>query len=193
MATIGYADLPVPGGGDAPQWPGALAALAAAIDPHLVQHVTNISQRDGLYADAPLHTLVTADNGTVWIKTSATANTWGTIYEPLAAWRPITLAEGVTTAGGETPEYRIVGKRASVRGRVERVDGNPWHGSGSVIAPTPTEARPRIRATWAGGQSMTGDPVTGVCRIECGSSIVWHSQDGSGGLWVDISGSYWLD
>ncbi|MFJ9113029.1 hypothetical protein [Streptomyces sp. NPDC102283] len=194
MATIGYAELPVPGGGDAPQWPGALAALATAVDGHLVQHAANQADRDSLYADAPLHTVVTADDSTVWIKTSSTSNSWGTVYEPPGPWKSITLADGVMSVGGETAEYRIVGKRAYMRGRVGRVDENPWHGAGTVIAPTPLEARPAQRATWAGGQSMTGDPVTGVCRIECGTAIVWHSQDGaSGGIWVDISGNYWLD
>ena len=47
MATIGYAGLPIPGGGDSPTTPGHLADLAEAIDPHLWQHVTNLADGAG--------------------------------------------------------------------------------------------------------------------------------------------------
>lgn len=194
MATIGYAELPIPGGGDAPQWPGALAALAEAIDPHLWQHATNAADRDTRFATAPLHTVVTATSGAVWIKTSGTSNVWATIYEPLTAWVPLPLASGVQAAGAAPVEYRVVGTQVWVRGRVEKSSGTWTGSSGTVIAPVPAEAVPARICTWAGGQSLAGDPLTGVCRIEVSATaFTWWSEDGTGTTWVDLSGSYWLD
>lgn len=195
MATIGYANLPVPDGGDAPVGPGALAELATVIDPHLIQHVANLAERDSVYATAPLHTAVSAEDGSLWLKTSAVANTWATIYEPLPAWQNLTLESGLIVSGGQTPQYRIVGQRAHVRGRIERFTGAVLDGSsGMSLAAVPEEAQPaESPAFWAGGQSLTGDPVTAVCRMEAVTTYKFYSQDGAGADWVDISGSYWLD
>src|SRR3546814_7943695 len=49
--------------------------------------VTNKAQRDSMFSGAPQHTMVSAANGSLWVKTSSTANTWAVIYEPLTAWR----------------------------------------------------------------------------------------------------------
>ncbi|GGX01856.1 hypothetical protein [Streptomyces chryseus] len=194
MAEIGYAQLPVPGGGDAPVGPGNLAALATAIDPHLVHHATNLADRNSRFATAPVHTLVSAENGALWKKTSSTTNTWITVVEPVAAWRPIALASGFTSSGGYTPGYRIDRGQVHMRGRIERI--NPLlvmdGGSGLTLAAVPSDAVPDQLSTWAGCQSMTGDPITGVCRMEAATNIVFWSQDGTGAAWVDISGSYWL-
>lgn len=192
---IGYAELPVPAGGDGPAAPAALAELAVAIDPHLIQHVTNLAQRNSLYSAAPLHTTVSAENGSLWIKTSAVSNVWATVYEPLNPWQPITLASGFTSNGGYTPEYRVRGQQVHMRGRIERV--NPLltmdGGGGLTVATVPPDAVPDQLSNWNGGQSLTGDPVTAVCRLEAATNIVFWSQDGSGAAWIDISGSYWLD
>ncbi|MGW7053142.1 hypothetical protein [Streptomyces sp. NPDC054887] len=195
MATIGYADLPVPDGGDAPDSPAALAALATVIDPHLIQHVANTAERDSVYSAAPLHTVVSAEDGSLWIKTSATLNVWATIYEPLPPWQNLTLESGLIPNGGHTPQYRIIGQRAHVRGRVERFNQLTLDGSsGMTLAAVPEEAQPADGiACWAGGQSLTGDPVTAVCRVEAVTTYKFYSQDGSGAAWVDITGSYWLD
>lgn len=204
MATVGRALLPVPGGGDAPAGPGALAAFGLAVDPHLVQHVVDKAARDAQYGDAPLHTLVSAENGSLWIKTSATSNTWAAIYEPLPAWRPITLASGYE-AGQTDPEVRIVGGRVHLRGRIEKVDGTVISINGVKLGTVPDDCIPAQIASWDGGQSLTGDPATAVGRMEAFSpdqdsnslggrgSLIWYTQDGTGTPWVDISGSYWLD
>ncbi|MFF1498716.1 hypothetical protein ACFVZR_02265 [Streptomyces sp. NPDC058316] len=188
----GYAGWPIPSGGDAPVGPGQLAAIAAAIDPHLQQHAVDLADRNERYAGAPARTLVTAANGATWVKVSSTANTWVTLWEPEPAWKPLPLASGMSP-GGNTPEYKIVGRQVHMRGRVVRSDDTLLVGNSQALAPTPPDARPKQLCSWAGGQSLTGDPVTGVCRIECATSVVWWSQDGSGSPWVDISGSYWLD
>lgn len=193
MATIGRANLPIPDGADAPVGPGAFADLAAALDPRVIHHVTNQAQRDTDFADAPQRTVVVAANGTTWVKTSGTANTWATLYEPVPAWKTLTLWAGLMTYGGYTPQYRVYQGRVWMRGRVQRADGNQWVGDGPTIAATPPEAVPARLGVWAGTHSLTGDPAIGTCRIESGTSIVWYSQDGSGAYWVDISGSYWLD
>ncbi|OUD02577.1 hypothetical protein [Streptomyces swartbergensis] len=204
MATVGYAQLPIPGGGDAPVGPGALAEFGLAVDPHLVQHVVDQAERDSQYAAAPLHTLVSAENGSLWLKTSATSNTWATIYAPLQPWRPITLAAGFA-AGQTSPEVRIDRGQVFLRGRVEKSDETTIGLSGVKLGTVPDDCIPEQLSSWAGGQSIAGDPSTAVGRMECFSadqdsnalggrgSLVWYSQDGTGTSWVDISGSYWLD
>lgn len=204
MATVGRAQLPIPGGGDAPVGPGALAELALAIDPHLLQHVADKAERDAEYDDAPLHTAVTADDGSLWIKTSASTNTWATLYEPLQDWRPLSLAAGYT-AGQTTPEVRIERGMAHLRGRIEKSDGTVIATAGVKVATVPDDCIPAQIASFDGGASLTGDPVTAVGRVEVFSpdqdsnalggrgSVVWYSQDGTGTPWIDISGSYWLD
>lgn len=204
MATVGRAQLPIPGGGDAPVGPGALAAFGLAVDPHLVQHVVDKAERDAQYDDAPLHTLVSAENGSLWVKTSATANTWAVIYEPPADWRPLALPSGYE-AGQTTPEARIDRGQVHLRGRVEKSDGTVIPISGVKIATLPDDCIPQQISSFAGGASITGDPMTGVGRVEVFShdqdsnslgaagSVIWYSQDGTGVTWVDISGSYWLD
>ncbi|MGW2090372.1 hypothetical protein ACWCQ6_36405, partial [Streptomyces sp. NPDC001880] len=131
MATIGYAGLPVPEGGDAPVGPGALADLATVIDPHLWQHVADVAERNSLYAGAPVHTVVTAVNGSVWVKTSAAANVWATIWEPTPAWRTLPLASGFQ-AGQNTPQIRLIGTRVHMRGRIIRTDGGLIVGTNGI-------------------------------------------------------------
>jgi hypothetical protein len=203
MATVGYAQLPIPGGGDAPVGPGSLAELALAIDPHLLQHVTNKAERDELYDDAPLHTAVTANDGSLWIKTSASTNTWATIYEPDPGWRPLPLAAGFE-ADQNDPEVKRIGNQVWLRGRVRKTDGTTITTNATKIGNVPSDCIPQQLATFAGGSSITGDPIVGVARFEVYSplntqqapgSLMLYSQDGEsyGFTWVDISGSYWID
>lgn len=200
MATTGYADLPIPGGGDAPDGPAALMALAQAVDPHLVHHVADQAERDADFATAPVHTMVAAQDGSLWLKLSATANSWATVSEPTPAWRPITLAAGMTTSNAAV---RRIGKRVYVRGTVERTDGAVIT-STTKLGDVPEDCWPQYTSRGAGGSTITGDPVVGVGRIEVlgsGSNVngatqgalMWYSQDGGGTPWVGIDFSYWTD
>lgn len=209
MATFGYAGLPVPGGGDGPTMPGHLAELAEAIDPHLWQHADDEADRDTKYSTAPALTAVVAPSGTVWIKTSS-GSTWVTVWEPLAEWQPLSLASGYE-AGQTVPEGRIDRGKVSLRGRIQRIDGGLVPAAGVKLATVPADFIPEQISSFAGGASLTGDPMTGVGRVEIFSpdqdanslgargSVIWYSQDGiqdsgtPGVVWVDISGSYWLD
>lgn len=203
MATIGYAELPVPGGGDAPTWPGALADLATAIDPHLWHHVADLAERDADYSGAPLHTVTTATNGSVWVKTSSGSNTWATIWEPVPAWRAVSPASGYQS-GEFAPLCRIDRGRVHLQGRLQRIDGGVFPVAGVKVGSVPADCRPAKYGSYAGGASITGDPSIGVGRIEVlglasstslgvAGDIIWYSQDGSGVPWIDLSGSYWLD
>ncbi|MFI5685913.1 hypothetical protein [Streptomyces sp. NPDC051636] len=211
MATIGYANLPVPGGGDGPTMPGHLADLAEAIDPHLWQHANDQADRDSKYSTAPAQTVVVALDGTTWVKVSSDTNTWITVWEPLADWQPLTLVSGFE-AGQTTPEGRIDRGKVHLRGRIQRTDSGLIAASGVKLATVPTAFIPQQISSFAGGASLTGDAMTGVGRVEVFSpdqdanalggrgSLIWYSQDGSqvsggtaGVSWVDISGSYWLD
>lgn len=121
MATIGYADLPVPGGGDGPLGPAALAALATALDPRLVHRVGDQADRDEEFADAPPGTLVIAADGTAWWRA---ASTWVTLYEPVPAWRGITLKAGYEQNAVNLGVRRTQGTFVSLKGRVNATSGN---------------------------------------------------------------------
>ncbi len=210
MATIGYADIPVPGGGDGPTVPGHLADLAEAIDPHLWQHVDDLADRNATLNTAPKWTVAVAGDGTTWVKTSDSTNTWATLWEPLADWQPLTLASGYE-AGQTTPEGRIDRGHVYLRGRIQRTDGQLIPAAGVKLGTVPDEMIPEQISSFAGGASLTGDAMTGVGRVEIFSpdqdanalggrgSLIWYSQDGMqdsgtpGVAWADISGSYWLD
>lgn len=204
MATVGYAKIRVPGGGDAPVGPGALAELATDIDPHLVHHVVDQAARDAQYTDAPLHTAVTADDGTLWLKTSATANTWATVYEPDPEWRPISLLAGYS-GDTYTPQVRRKGNRVWLRGRISKTDGSVIANSGIGIAKVPNDCIPQGQiGAYAGTSSLAGDVTIGTGKVEildastasslgAPGTVLWWSQDGPGTPWVNISGSYWID
>lgn len=210
MATIGYAGLPIPGGGDSPTTPGHLAALAEAIDPHLWQAVANLADRNSRLSAAALRTVAVAPDGTTWVKTSAVTNTWATVWEPFQDWQPITLASGYE-AGQTLPECRIDRGKAHLRGRIQRTDGQLIPAAGVKLGTVPTSYIPSQICSFAGGASITGDAMTAVCRVEVFSpdqdanslggrgSLIVYSQDGgqdggtAGLMWVDLSGYYWLD
>ncbi|WP_326764345.1 hypothetical protein OG978_06920 [Streptomyces sp. NBC_01591] len=206
MATIGYAGLPVPEGGDAPVGPGALADLATVIDSHLWQHVADLAERNSVYAGAPVHTVVTAENGSVWVKTNSAANTWATVWEPTPAWRTLPLASGFQ-AGQNTPQIRLIGTRVHMRGRIIRTDGGLIVGTNGIqVATVPADCKPQHVATSTAFFSMSGDPLVGAGRVEAWSddetvprALTFWSQDGAqdggtvGTPWIDISGSYWID
>lgn len=210
MATIGYAQLPVPGGGDSPTTPGHLADLAEAIDPHLWQPVNNLADRDARLSAAPVQTVALAPDGTTWVKISSTTNTWVTHWEPLQAWQALTLASGFE-AGQTVPEARIYNGQVHLRGTIQRTDGQLIASAGVKLGSVPTAMIPEQIARLSGTSSLTGDAMVGTGRVEVFSpdqdanslgargSIIWYSQDGSqdagtpGVMWVDVSGYYWLD
>ncbi|MDX2863502.1 hypothetical protein PV338_46075, partial [Streptomyces scabiei] len=112
MANLGYAELPVPAGGQSPTVPAHLAALAEAIDPHLRQTATDLADRTTKYATAPAHTLVTADDGTMWLKISSVADTWVTIWEPPPLWDlTLTLSAGLQEGDVEIGLMKVDGGR----------------------------------------------------------------------------------
>ncbi|WP_329151201.1 hypothetical protein OIU91_28325 [Streptomyces sp. NBC_01456] len=207
MATVGYSKIRIPGGGDAPVGPGALMEMGADIDPHLLQHVADRAERDALYTDAPLHTAVTAEDGSLWLKTSATSNVWATVYEPDPAWRPLGLVSGYT-GDTYTPEVRRIGSRVWLRGRIARTDGTVIPQNGIGIGKVPDDCIPQEQiGAYAATSSLQGDVVIGVGKLEVldvgtasslgdPGTVLWWSQDGptaAGTPWVNISGSYWID
>lgn len=199
MAAIGNAQLPVPGGAQAPTTPGDLAALAAAIDPHLWQHVTTKAARDSTYAQAPIHTVVTAEDGSVWVKTSTT-NVWATIWEPIAAWRPINLAAGIGVSGDTTPSVRIVDGYVHMLGAVNKSDSTYFTGDALLLGTVPTDCVPARRRRYGGTASLAGDTTDAAVRIEItgasettpGQVLAWYQATG-GTPWVDLGGGYWKD
>ncbi|MEL3944884.1 hypothetical protein [Streptomyces sp. LNU-CPARS28] len=203
MATIGYADLPVPGGGDGPQVVAALAALAEAVDPHLVQHVADLAERNATMADAPVHTVVTANDGTTWIKT---ASGWSTVWEPLQAWQStITLNTGLEEGVSELGLRLKDGVHVYIRGRIQRTDGQLIYDANAVnLGSVPSALIPAELVTWTGSCSMAGATTDASGRLEIlgeGTSnaygvagdILWWYQGTDGTSWVDLAGDYWLD
>ncbi len=199
MATFGYAQLPVPGGGDAPTTPGDLAELATAIDPHLWQHATNKADRDSRFSAAPIHTVVTADDGSVWVKTSS-SNVWATIWEPLPAWQPIALASGIGQSGDVVPAVRVIDNRVHILGAVNKNDGSNFSGDAIKVATVPASCIPPQLRRYPGSCSLSGDTTDAACRIEVvgqtgaspGDVVVYYQATG-GTPWIDLTGSYWMD
>jgi len=202
---VGRAKLPVPGGGQGPTVPGDLAQLALAVDKHLPLHVADVAERDELHADAPLHTLVSAENGTLWIKTSAATNSWATIYEPLPAWQPVTPATGYQL-GSPPAEYLVEGERINLAGRIEPIaEGALIPTNGVAVGSVPQAIAPASQATVLCSSSLAGDIIVGTGRVEIvgldnpssswgpPGTIVWWSQEGTAGgtPWINLSGSYW--
>ncbi|MGC4946165.1 hypothetical protein ACLQ2N_08160 [Streptomyces sp. DT224] len=204
MATIGYAQLPVPAGGDSPTVPADIAELAAAIDPHLVQTPVDLADRNNKLADAPAQTLAIARDGTTWLKTSGTANTWITMWEPLPAWRPFTPASGMTT-GDITLGVRREGMRVRLKGRVAKSDGTNLVADYAVnLGAVPSDCIPVGLRSWPASCSLNGATIQATGRLEViglntssaygqAGDVIWWFQDPPGTAWVDLSGGYDLD
>lgn len=208
MPTIGNAELPVPAGADAPTIVDALADLATALDPHLVQHVEDLADRNSTLSSAPQHTVAVAEDGTTWVKTESGSNTWITVWEPLPAWQNVTLTSGYQVSGGYTPQARLIGSQVFLRGRIERVDGLVIPTNGVKVGTVPTACTPQEQVgAYAGTCSLAGDVVIGVGKLEVletdtsstlgdAGDITWWSQDGPvavGTPWIAINGAYWID
>ncbi|MDX2528065.1 hypothetical protein [Streptomyces europaeiscabiei] len=208
MPTIGFAELPVPAGADAPTIVDALADLATTLDPHLVQHVEDLADRNSTLSSAPQHTVAVAEDGTTWVKTESGSNTWITVWEPLPAWQNVTLTSGYQVSGGYTPQARLIGSQVFLRGRIERVDGLVIPTNGVKVGTVPTACTPQEQVgAYAGTCSLAGDVVIGVGKLEVletdtsstlgdAGDITWWSQDGPvavGTPWIAINGTYWID
>lgn len=201
---IGRAKLPVPGGGQGPTVPGDLAAFALVVDAHLMQHAVDQADRNTRYADAPLHTVVSGEDGSLWVKTSATLNSWATAYEPIPDWRPLSLKAGFALSG-ETPiGIRRIGTRVYLQGRVLKVDGTNLDGEAINVGSVPADCIPKNLRTWVGGCSMAGATTDGAGRWELlgtdsssgvgvAGDLLWWYQGTGGTPWVDLAGSYWTD
>ncbi|MFM9589741.1 hypothetical protein ACKI1J_15550 [Streptomyces scabiei] len=206
MANLGYAELPVPGGGQSPTVPAHLAALAEAIDPHLRQTATDLADRTTKYATAAAHTLVTADDGTMWLKVSSVADTWVTIWEPPPLWDlTLTLSAGLQEGDVEIGLMLVDGgRRVELKGRIERTDGLKITDPNAVnLGAVPGSCVPAELRTWVGACSMAGTTTDAAGRLEVlptGTSspygdagdVLWWYQGTDGTDWVDLSGVYIL-
>ncbi|WP_431980001.1 hypothetical protein [Streptomyces qinglanensis] len=205
MATIGYADLPVPTDPDAPTIPAALAEFAEAVDPHLRHTVTDVTERDTLFSDAPQHTLVTADDGTMWLKLVEATNSWATIWEPLPDWRAITLSSGLEPSTIPC-QVRREGKRAYTRGRVIKSDASNFYSPTDPvkIGAVPSDCIPAELVSRPASCSLGGDTNDAAGRMEIlntGTSsgngvpgdILWWYQGTAGTPYIDLPLDYWID
>lgn len=200
---IGRAQLPIPAGGQSPTVPGDLAALALRIDKFLAHPVDDEAERDARFAEADPGTVtVSRTDGTMWAKLDD--GSWVTVHEEPESWRPLSLASGFT-AGDQAPQIRRAGNQVWIRGRVQRVDGGLITSSGDVkLAQVPDDCIPVALASGAAGQTLLGDPVIGLGRVEVlpegwekvaggPGSVLWYSQEPPGSTWVGVDLSYWID
>lgn len=205
MATLGYAALPVPGGGQSPIVPADIAALAEAIDPHLRHSAADLADRTNRFAAAPAQTLVTAANGTVWLKTSSVTDTWVTIWEPPPVWdRTLSLKAGFQEGDVDIALMALDGgRRVELKGRIERTDGTLITDPNAVnLGAVPADLIPAELRTYVGACSMGGTTTDAAGRVEIlgtettsaygvAGDLLWWYQGTDGTNWVDISGYYW--
>ncbi|MFE6426732.1 hypothetical protein ACFVOB_14840 [Streptomyces rochei] len=203
---IGRAQLPVPSGSQSPTTPGDMAAFALRVDKFLAHPVDDEAERDARFADADPGTVTFSRvDGTMWgLVEGVNENTWVTIHEEPEPWRNLPLVSGFT-AGEEAPKIRRVGKQVFIRGRVQRTDGGLITSSGDVkLAQVPNDCIPVALASGAAGQTLLGDPVIGLGRVEVlpqgwekpaggPGSVIWYSQDPPGSSWVGVDLTYWID
>jgi hypothetical protein len=206
LATIGFAGLPIPGGGDGPDGPAAIAELATALDPHLVQHATTQADRDSRFSTAPVQTLVIAENGTAWLKLSSSSNTWATLYEPLQNWQStITLASGMEEGSVALGARVTDGTHVYLKGRIQRTDGELIFNANAVnLGSVDSSLIPSELRTISASCSMAGTTTDATGRLEIldantssaygdAGDLLWWYQGTDGTTWVDISGDYWMD
>ncbi|RLL68127.1 hypothetical protein D7M15_16200 [Streptomyces sp. Z26] len=192
----------MPGGGDGPLGPAALAALATALDPRLVHRVGDQADRDEEFADAPPGTLVIAADGTAWWRA---ASTWVTLYEPVPAWRGITLKAGYEQNAVNLGVRRTQGTFVSLKGRVNATSGNINSPDAAInIGSVPADCIPTALRGYAATCSLGGETTLAAARLEvlgantssssgeAGDILLWYQGPG-GTPWMDISGFYWMD
>lgn len=207
MPDIGKAGLPVPAGGDGPAVAADFAELATALDPHLVQHAEDLADRDARFFDAPVQTLVVAEDGSAWLKLSSIANTWAAVFEPLQDWQPlITLKSGFEESSVPLGVRVKDTTHVYLKGRIERTDGNKILDANAVnLGAVPSSLIPPTELrTWVGSCSMAGTTTLAAGRLEVlntgtasaygvAGDLLWWYQGTDGTDWVDISGDYWID
>ncbi|MFB7012911.1 MULTISPECIES: hypothetical protein [unclassified Streptomyces] len=176
------------------------------MDKHLLQFVTTEADRNSKLNGCPDGTVaVSTTTGTVWARANGTWVTW---WEPVPAWRTLTLDSAYVPAE-ITPQIRRVGKKVSIRGRFVRADGGLINAGGGVrVGSVPSDCSPAVLATGAGGQSLSGPPMVGLCRVEVfgaatstslggPGTVAVYTQDGldtgAGTPWLGIDIDYWTD
>jgi len=200
VINSGYAGLPVWEGLDAPDWASYTAQLVAATDPHLVQFVADVDERNSRLADAPVGTVaVKTPDGTVWLKADSGWVAW---WEPIETWRSITLGPQFSV---QTPcQVRRIGNQVYLRGRANHTDNNiPLNGI--LVGTVPSDCIPTTIATAAVGISLVGTNEDPCARLEIygtsnttsvggpGTVSVWIGVGQENVPWTSLNCTYWLD
>jgi hypothetical protein len=200
VINSGYASIPVWEGLDAPDWASYTAQLADALDPHLLQFVADLAERNTRLADAPVGTVaIKTPDGTVWCKADTGWVTW---WEPLETWRTLTLDAQYSV---QTPcQVRRVGNVAYLRGRANHDDNNiPLNGS--KVATVPSDCIPTQICTQVIGLSLVGTNEVSAARLEVygasnstslggpGTVSIWLGVGQENVPWTALDCYYWLD
>lgn len=200
MINSGYASLPVWEQLDAPDWATYTAQLAAAIDPHLVQHVADITERNSRLADAPVGTVAASTiDGSVWFLADSGWVTW---WEPVETWRTLTLESQFSVQ--VACQVRRIGNQVWLRGRANHDDSNiPLNGV--RVTTVPSDCIPSQIATGAVGISLVGANEVATARLEVygtsnttsvggpGSVSVWLGVGQENVPWTSLNCNYWID
>ena len=112
--------VPYPSTFDVDNVPADLLNLAEFLDAHLPWVVADKTERDSLFSDAPVDTLVFGRDGNIWRKISTG---WFTVYEPASAWANIPLVAPYVSYGTNwEPKYRKQNGRVTLTGLIKRSD-----------------------------------------------------------------------
>jgi len=173
--TNHFTGLPVPIDGEASDGPAAFLNFRAALAGHTVLFATDTSNRDSLYADAPVGTLCASTaSPTVWLKT-APPNTWVPIYSD-TGWVSLASAGWQADYADNGSYYRVSNGRASlVINTTYTGDDYVTGGSGNisdqtvVVLPAAVQYNSLIKRVLM-PVSIAG--LTGVCRVAPGGAVV---------------------
>jgi len=126
--TNHFTGLPVPIDGEAADGPAAFAAFRAALGGHTVLSATTSSNRDSLYADAPIGSLCASTiSNTAWLKTG-TPNVWSVVYSD-TGWLTFASSSFSANFTDNGSAYRVQNGRVAIDLR-SVYQGDPVGGGG---------------------------------------------------------------
>lgn len=123
----------------------------------------------------------------------ANGSGWGTIFYPSQPWTNLTYRPNIRTAGGNAPlSYTREGNWITLRGSIERIDGDVFYGGPGDntyhITTMPSDARPSYHSWHAVACQNNGGVNTMRARVQTSGQVEILAPSGTGPAWVSFDG-----